>query len=125
MEQKCEPVQCRMATHVFRCCHAPCGALWDHEGDCQPTHAFSCPTLIVPVPVQTDQGEGESFTDELARAYADRRRPTPAPKVSEEEVTRIVAEVEESVGMGHGAWDMVDPREIVRAVLTAAKESTR
>ena len=26
--------------------------------------------------------------------------------------------VELAVGMGSGAWDMIDPREIIRAVLT-------
>jgi hypothetical protein len=30
----------------------------------------------------------------------------------------MVEAVEREVGMGHGAWDCVDPREIIAAVLT-------
>lgn len=34
----------------------------------------------------------------------------------------IVEKVESSVGMGHGAWDMVDPREIINASVEAVLE---
>jgi len=32
-----------------------------------------------------------------------------------------VALIEESLGMGHGAWDMIDPQAIINAVLEVTK----
>jgi hypothetical protein len=40
-------------------------------------------------------------------------------RLTDEQVARIVEEVEERVGMGHGAWDMVKPRELVEAFRAA------
>ena len=34
----------------------------------------------------------------------------------------IVEQVEDSVGMGHGAWDMVDPKELAKAFHKALAE---
>lgn len=31
-----------------------------------------------------------------------------------------VEQVEDSMGMGHGAWDMVDPNELIKAIVTLA-----
>ena len=31
-----------------------------------------------------------------------------------------VEQVEASMGMGHGAWDMVDPNELIKAIVTLA-----
>jgi hypothetical protein len=40
------------------------------------------------------------------------------PEVDDE----FVEQVEDELGMGHGAWDMIDPEEICRAVLKVAAE---
>lgn len=39
--------------------------------------------------------------------------------MTREQLQRIVAQAEQALGMGAGAWDMVDPTEIVAEVVTA------
>lgn len=49
-------------------------------------------------------------------------RPAGETALTDEQVARIIGEVEARVGMGHGAWDMVKPGELVegfRAALIA------
>ena len=36
----------------------------------------------------------------------------------------FVARIEAEVGMGHTAWDMIDPKEIIAAVLNLALRDT-
>lgn len=41
-------------------------------------------------------------------------------KSGEERMEALIEGVENAVGMGHGAWDMVNPADLIRAVLFAA-----
>lgn len=50
---------------------------------------------------------------------------SPATSVPRAPTDLDVDRVEDAVGMGHGAWDMVDPKEIIRAAWSIAGKDTK
>lgn len=46
---------------------------------------------------------------------------TQPPAVGVDVTDEMVERVEQTVGMGHTAWDMVDPKELIRAAAAALR----
>jgi hypothetical protein len=44
--------------------------------------------------------------------------------LSDEQIDAVIEAAENAIGMGHRAWDMVNPRELVRAIESALSQST-
>lgn len=45
--------------------------------------------------------------------------------LTDEQIDAVIEAAENRVGMGHGAWDMVNPREIVRAIIASLTPSVQ
>ncbi len=66
---------------------------------------------------ETTEAPGQVEAEEVIMQATDK-------PVTKDDITDVDIEaVEFAVGMGCGAWDMVDPKEIIAAVLNLRKES--